>query len=148
MTFPEKCLFNLYTGIILLVAVLVAGCFHGSEKNTPALIETSSDSSSMSDLKFLTQRVAFKAVSSDTLLRAKYPFVNTGKKNLAIEQVLPDCTCTDYNLSNKNIPPGDTAFILLKYSTKGKFGESKAYVTIEANTPTRLYSLEIVVEIR
>jgi hypothetical protein len=80
-------------------------------------------------------------------LTARYPFVNIGSKLLTISEINPDCTCTGYYLSKKTIHPGDSAYILLKYSTRGKFGESKVYATVSANTRTRLYSLEVVANV-
>jgi len=127
-------------------------CLLGSCVTTPTTNEleklSNSDSVPLTDLKFLTRRVDFRSVPEDTLLVAKYSFVNIGKKDLIIEEVAPDCTCTGYTLDKRRVLPGDTGTIRLKYSTKDKFGEAKVYATITANTQTRLYSLEIAASIK
>jgi hypothetical protein len=98
----------------------------------------------LTDLRFLKKRIDFNAVSRDTVLIAKYPFINIGKKDLVIQEIDPECTCTGYTLDKKRIQPGDTGYIILRYPTKDKVGEAKAYATVTANTATKIYSLEIV----
>jgi len=130
---------------ILLLAILLIDC--KSKTSEPGGLSPK-DSVQLTDLRFLTKRVAFKDVPEDTLLTAKYTFVNTGQKALFITDISPDCSCTGYVLSKKMVPPNDSGYVLLKYSTKDKFGESKVYVTLSANTPVKLYSLEIVATIK
>ena len=117
---------------------------------TPKLAakEVENDSSKMTDVKFLEQRAIFESVPPDTLLIARYNFINIGKHDLYIDDISPDCSCTGYLLSKRKVSPGDSAYIVLKYSTKEKFGYSKVYATVSANTPTRLYSLEIAASVR
>jgi hypothetical protein len=135
------------TYLIILWLSLAAGCVSPPTTNELEKL-SNSDSMPLTDLKFLARRVDFDKVPVDTLLVARYPFVNTGEKDLIITEIVPDCTCTGYTLDKKRISPGDTGTILLKYSTKDKFGNAKVYATIAANTPTRLYSLEIAASIK
>ncbi len=101
-----------------------------------------------SDLKFTNTRVDFGIVSKDTLLSGKFEFKNTGTDTLIIKNVIPDCSCTSFNLSKSHISPGDTASITLNMSTKHKFGPVEVYSTVEANTRTRLYSIEILADVK
>jgi len=135
------------TCLIVFWLSLLAGCVSTPTSNELEKL-SNSDSMPLTELKFLTRRVDFNKVPVDTLLVARYPFVNIGEKDLIIMEVVPDCTCTGYTLDKKRISPGDTGTILLRYSTKDKFGEAKVYATIAANTPTRLYSLEIAASIK
>ena len=141
---PSTKIMKINPSVFILVTLLIS-CKTNTSEPPRSLPK---DSMELTDLKFLTKRVAFKDVPEDTLLTAKYTFVNTGPKALFITDVSPDCTCTGYTLSNKMVPPKDSGYILLKYSTKEKFGESKAYVTVTANTPIKLYSLEIVATVK
>ncbi|MDR0560488.1 MAG: DUF1573 domain-containing protein [Prevotellaceae bacterium] len=42
--------------------------------------------------------VNFGNIHSDTVLKAKFLFVNSGVETVEIEYVNPDCTCTGYSL--------------------------------------------------
>ena len=134
--------------ILVVFFLFVTSCADKTPVSETQAPDTSKDTLPLSDLTFLRKRVNFNIVPKDTLLQARYPFVNIGKKDLIIEEVTPDCTCTGYFISKKTIHPGDSAYILLKYSTRDRFGEAKVYATVTANTPTRLYSLEILAKIR
>lgn len=102
----------------------------------------------LTDLKFVQRRVDFGVVTKDTILCARYDFINTGKDSLIINYVAPDCSCTGYELSKKEIAPNDSAYILLKLSTKDKAGPVEIYSTVAANTQTKLYSLQILADVR
>jgi hypothetical protein len=131
---------------IFLLAIVFCTCNTKPDDNTIQV--NADDTTKLSDLRFLQRIAIFKGVPVDTLLVAKYSFINIGQNDLFINDISPDCTCTGYYLSKKMVSPGDSAYILLKYSTKDKFGESKVYATVSANTLTRLYSLEIAATIK
>jgi hypothetical protein len=127
--------------------VLLIGCVTAPTSNE---IEATAslDTIPLTDLRFIYRRIDFKTVPADTVLVAKYPFINTGKKDLIIQEIDPDCTCTGYTLDKKRLIPGDTGHIVLRYSTKNKIGNAKAYVSVTANTPTKIYSLEIAASVK
>jgi hypothetical protein len=135
-------------GLLVLVIVFSSlGCETAPSSNDLEKIQRV-DSLPQTDLRFLTKRVVFKAVPPDTLLIAKYSFINIGQKDLVIQEIDPDCTCTGYSLDKKEVHPGDTGHIILRYPTKDKVGEAKTYAIVTANTATKLYSLEIVASIK
>jgi hypothetical protein len=103
---------------------------------------------SRTEIRFITRIVSFGIVPRDTLLTAKYPFINVGTNKLVIKYVSPDCLCTGVYVNKKVILPKDTGFILLKFSTKYKSGEEKIYATVCANTTSKLYGLELVANIK
>lgn len=106
------------------------------------------DSPGVAELKFLEKKIDFGSVPNDTVLTGKYDFVNPSRDTLIITSVNPDCTCTGYMLSREKIPPNDTGYITLKVSTRHKSGAVVLYSTISANTPTRLYSLKMMANVR
>lgn len=101
----------------------------------------------ITDLKFLNNKVEFGKVPKDTVLSAKYLFVNTGKNPLVISSVLPDCMCTSYELSSKITLPNDTGFVTLSLSTQEKMGPLQLYSTVTANTSSKMYALKIVADV-
>jgi hypothetical protein len=100
-----------------------------------------------SELKFLKRRIDFGTVKQDTILSARFDFINTGTDSLIIDDILPDCSCTSHSLSSKVVAPSDSGYIVLNMSTKHKSGKVKVYSTVAANTPTHLYSLEILADV-
>jgi hypothetical protein len=70
---------------------------------------------------------------------AKFVLYNTGKNDLYIENVLPDCHCTAADFSTKAILPNDSTVITLKYnaSQPGVF-QSSAVVTTNSIEPNIL----------
>ncbi len=67
----------------------------------------------------------------------KHTFVikNTGDTSLDIERVKPSCGCTVANISQKIIPPGETAEITANMSLKGRNGPISKSIIIHSNDP-------------
>lgn len=96
-----------------------------------------------SNLLFEQKYIDFGTVSGDTVLTAIYNFKNTSEHTLIIDYVNPDCTCTDYYLSNDTIPSGESAFIELYFDTTDKYNEQKIHAVVCANTSTKFYKLTL-----
>jgi hypothetical protein len=92
-------------------------------------------------MTFLNRWVDFESVPHDTLLIGRYDFVNSGKDTLIVRSINPDCTFSDFYLSNERIAPGDSAFVLLELRTGRMSRYLKTYATIETNTNTKFYNL-------
>jgi hypothetical protein len=99
------------------------------------------------DLVFLKRRVDFGKVNNDSELFARFDFVNTGTENLVVDKVLSDCSCSVSRISKQIVAPKDSAFITVKLDTEHKKGKVKIYSTVYTNTPTRLYSLEVMADV-
>jgi hypothetical protein len=98
-------------------------------------------------LTILNKTVDFGDVKPDTILTAKFFFVNSGKREVEIEYVNPDCSCTSYSLSKKVIYPADTAYVELSLNTANKYGKTKIYSTMKANTFVGMYKLTIIANV-
>jgi hypothetical protein len=99
------------------------------------------------DVHFVEKIKDFGLIKNDTVLVAKYRFVNTGNSVLIIDYVNPDCTCTSYYLSQKRIMPNDTAYIELKFDTRQKMGSHKLYAVVATNTVAKFYKLTLKVDV-
>lgn len=126
--------------LAIFLIILCTACRHLESPK----VKIEPQNNNTTSLKFLNRKVDFSFVKGDTLLVAKYIFVNTGFNNLVIESIKPDCTCTGFYLSNKLVQPNDSGYILLKFSTKGKEETQEVYATIAANTDIRLYSIKLI----
>lgn len=111
------------------------------------LAESPKVSEDRGKLKFLNKVHDFGIVNKDTILNAKYVFMNTGTKSVYIELVKPDCLCTKYELSKKELMPGDSAYIQLYLNTEGKYGQQVIFSVVKADTYERMYKLTLKVNI-
>lgn len=130
----------------ILIIGLLSSCSNTTDKNKRSsviqpVVETT-------DIKFNGKYVNFGEISADTLVTARFDFKNTGSNPLIIYHVNPDCSCTDFYLSNDAIKPGDSAYIELVLNTEGKFGHQKIYAVVEANTEAKLYKLTLEADIQ
>jgi hypothetical protein len=98
---------------------------------------------SNSELTFLNRWVDFGTTPRDTLLVARYDFINSGDDILIIRSVDPDCIFNRAYLSNERIAPGDSAYVLLELGTGRMGGYFIGYATIETNTYTKFYNLTL-----
>ena len=98
-------------------------------------------------LKFLNKVHDFGTIYRDTILSAKYTFVNVGTEPVRIESVHPDCQCTKYELSRPELMPGDSAYITLFLNTENKLGPQRIYSVVKADTYERMYKLTLLVDV-
>lgn len=98
-------------------------------------------------LKFLNKVHDFGTIYRDTVLSAKYTFVNIGTEPVHIESVHPDCQCTKYELSCSDLMPGDSAYITLYLNTENKLGPQRIYSVVKADTYVRMYKLTLLVDV-
>ena len=136
--------------ILFVLCICLSSCkqFHQKVANFAADSLFRHPATSLANLVFDRTRIDFGTVSSDTVISGKFHFRNTGKDTLLIENILPDCSCTSFDITKRVISPGDSACLTLNMSTQHKTGNVQVYSTIDANTETRLYSLEILANVK
>lgn len=110
----------------------------------PAIVMAQSGRETEKKLTFLNKTVNLGNVSNNTILNARFYFVNSGQQQVKIEYVNPDCSCTNYLLSQKIILPSDTAYVELQVNTNDKYGLNKIYSTMKADTFVKMYKLTII----
>jgi len=70
---------------------------------------------------------------------------NDGDLTLEISNVKPTCGCTVANISQRSIPPGETAKITARLSLRGRQGRQRKAINVRSNdpqTPTLMLYLE------
>ncbi len=138
---------KIFFGLTLAIGVLSCNDESIAKLNEQTSKDTTKTDIILSDLKIPVRRVDVGNVEPDKTISGVYSIVNTGPIDLIIEYVNPDCTCTGFTLSKKQIPPGDSARLVLNMSTKDKEGEVAVHATISANTMTRLYQVSLLANV-
>jgi len=72
-----------------------------------------------------------------------FSFTNTGTNPLIIENAEGSCGCTVPEYPREPIPPGGSGEIKVKYSPGQQIGQQNKTVSITANTPDRITTLNI-----
>lgn len=69
--------------------------------------------------------------------RLEHVFVleNTGAGRLFIEEVRSTCGCTAAVVAEKEVPPGGTTRIEVKFDTRGRRGKNQKTITVTSNDP-------------
>jgi hypothetical protein len=62
---------------------------------------------------------------------------NAGAAELKITNVKPTCGCTSVEPGRRDVPPGETTELKIRYDTKGKQDRVSSSVIIESNDPAR-----------
>ena len=65
----------------------------------------------------------------------KFTISNSGNAPLEIQKVIASCGCTSADVDKKSIPPGESATLAVRFSSKGFFGEQVKNVRVYTNDP-------------
>lgn len=76
-------------------------------------------------------------------ISACFEICNTGDRDLIIDAVHPDCTCTQFFMGDEIVPPGGKTTIVLNIDTLNKLGEQEINAVVSANIPERHFLLRI-----
>lgn len=72
-----------------------------------------------------------------------FRFKNTGSKPLIIISAAAGCGCTTPEKPEQPVPPGEEGVIKARFDSKGRKGDNRKYITIDANTrPSGSHKLE------
>jgi len=136
--------------LVLLCLWIITSCQVKSDNanqndngKSELIINQEANQINLTTLKFINQTFDFGNVDKDTIIIAKYYFVNTGSKTLVIEFVNPDCSCTDYSVHYKYTEPGDKGYIELKLDTSDKNGQQFIVAVAKFNTEPAFYKLTL-----
>jgi hypothetical protein len=79
----------------------------------------------------------FGSAKKGEVLKVEFPFANTGKSELNIRKIKPNCDCVIASASKQTLAPGESAVISVSFDTKGREGTQYKSVTVFSNDPTR-----------
>ena len=131
--------FSVIALIWLAVLVYINSISHKTSEPMP--IESSEYPLTIIDIPDDLQGLG-KIVQGEQVIAA-YTINNTGKEVLHIENVNPDCTCTDYKLSSDLVPVGGSSILTLYVDTKYKIGPNQIYATLTCNTDEKFHFVKL-----
>ncbi len=77
----------------------------------------------------------FGPISQGSQARASIIFTNTGKDELNIRAIQPNCSCVKAFIDRENIKPGESGLLNLVFDTSGRVGYEQKAVAIFSNDP-------------
>ncbi len=87
-------------------------------------------------------------VKEGQVVEVTYRFKNTGTRPLVILDVTASCGCTVPEKPEQPFAPGEEGVIKAKFDSKGRPGENRKHISVDANTnPSRSHSLDFRVEV-
>lgn len=73
-------------------------------------------------------------VQKGGLIAEAFIIENIGNNPLTIGEVIPDCTCTNYSISERNVPIGSHTILTLFVDTKNRIGTNSLNTLLTLNT--------------
>ena len=74
-------------------------------------------------------------INSGDKAKGSYTLKNTGKSELIIRKIEPNCSCIDYKLSSSNLLPGQSADLKVVFNSERRKGNQQKSVTVYVNSP-------------
>ncbi|MGD9014582.1 MAG: DUF1573 domain-containing protein [Candidatus Omnitrophota bacterium] len=110
------------TILFLLVFLITSGCGFGSSGNEASNVELDDEQG----VYFWD----FGKVAQGDVLEHTFILVNDSLTTLRIKNIHTSCGCTTSQVDRKEIPPGESVEIKVKFNTQGYSGIKKQYVHI------------------
>lgn len=129
-----------------LVLISILSCTNNSHGLTYENMDKNKknkENSLLTEMQFIKPYIEVGEVLRGDTAEGKFYFVNTGKNQLIIDYINPDCNCTSFFVNKKKLNPGDTGFVALEVKTKNKIGKSRVSAVISANTKLKLYKITL-----
>lgn len=92
--------------------------------NNPASASNSGNKDKQPKIEFAKEEHDFGELVEGQQVMYSFKFTNTGKSNLVISDVKPDCGCTVPKFPKDPISTGESGFIELKFNSDGYGGKS------------------------
>jgi len=95
------------------------------------------------ELKLINYSYDFGNIKKDSIYQGKAIIKNIGNDTLKIQQISPDCSCTNAYVTKKEILPNDTCLIKFSYKTFHKIRKQENFISIITNTDSIVHLLQI-----
>jgi len=135
--------------IILIIKTVVGSNNKDHKSGLPhkgQSVEIIPEEDPLTEMYYENKLIDLGFLKPDTIVHYDYTLKNIGENPLIIYHVSPDCNCTNYKLSKKIAPPGDSIILKLTIDTRGK-RKFMLNNTIKANTAIGFYRLRIAGEV-
>ncbi|MFH2056787.1 MAG: DUF1573 domain-containing protein [bacterium] len=88
-------------------------------------------------LEFSEKEFFFGYIPADVVARHDYWLRNTGDAPLAITEVKPTCSCTEFELARPTVPPGDSVRLAVFFSAERMFNRVVKMLIVTSNDPDK-----------
>jgi hypothetical protein len=119
--------------ILILWGLMLGSCNFGIKKTTPT---AKSDELGVAKFVFPEEIHNFGSLKAGELVSFTFTFRNEGTKTLTITEVDSGCGCTQVNIPDKIIEPGQEGQIEVLYNSAGEIGRQLKTITITSNAET------------
>lgn len=109
-----------------------------------------SDTANYTNIQWLDSTfLSMGTVNEGAQVEVSFRFKNIGTKPLVIANVTASCGCTIPETPQQPFAPGEEGVIKAKFDSKGRVGEQRKHISVDANTtPSRAHDLEFTVDVK
>jgi len=114
--------------------IAIAGEDYKNDIRLPVDPSGNVDTASMARILFVDRVYNFDTITAGQSVTHRYPFTNTGVKDLEITDTQTTCGCTISQHTKTAIAPGDEGYIEVTYDSKDKKGKQEKVIRVYSNT--------------
>lgn len=86
-------------------------------------------------LKLDAYSLDFGKIKANTATEREIQFTNTGKKELQLKSLQPNCTCITAKTSKTSLKPGDSSTIKISFNPQARSGTQQKSISLYSNDP-------------
>ena len=75
-------------------------------------------------------------MKKNSIVDTEFVFTNTGKENLNIRALKPNCGCTVSKLDKYDYAPGESGKISVEFNSTGRRGNQQKSIVVFSNDPS------------
>lgn len=87
-------------------------------------------------LKFEETSYDFGSLKKNSVVKTEFIFTNTGKQNLNIRAMKPNCGCTVSKMDKYDYAPGESGSISVEFNSTGRKGNQQKSIIVFSNDPS------------
>lgn len=142
----KKCLL-VFSVILILISCNKEKKDNGLNENDPNYIIKLAEQENQNEnqkkletttIQFDALEFEFGSIKQGSKVVKYFPFKNTGKKPLIIQEVYTSCGCTAPKFPKTAVLPNEKDSILLEYNSTGHSGQINKKATVVANIPSEI----------
>ena len=130
---------------LILPLALVGAC--RKDAPAPAPADSASPTTGQPKLELPTKRHDFGALDEGVTVSHEFTLKNSGASPLKIDQVRSTCGCTVAKLETKELAPGASTKLAVKFNTKNRQGAQRKTITITSNDPESPHTLVVAAKV-
>jgi len=116
--------------MVVFLSLLLFSCNSGTKKTAS---DNKSDESGVAKFVFSEENHNFGSLKAGEVVSYTFEFKNEGTKTLTITEIDSGCGCTEVNIPNKTIGPGQEGRIEVIYNSAGEVGRQLKIITLISN---------------